>query len=144
MKALNENWTDLYGMLGVDAKIGAQELEQQIREFETKRKDVLPPDMVAQCRRILLDADCRARYNRLSAQHRTGSPLALDYRAFVSSIERDDRLRKMHAPAKPAPVEVVRAARTNAVSTSTKQLLMGVAVTCLSTYIQTGSVVPGL
>jgi len=144
MKALNDNWTDLYSLLGVAADTDTQELERLIREYETRQKDVLPQPLVAQCRRILLDADCRARYNRVGRQHKAGSPTAVDFQTFVTAIERDDRLRKLNEPAKPAPVVVERVERTRAVSTSTKQLLAGVVVTILTYYIQTGSIVPGL
>jgi hypothetical protein len=148
MKTLNDEWVDLYALLGVAVDADEQTLEKKIRKFESEYADELRPQLPAQCRRILLDEDTRMRYNRVRRHHLNRSPAAMDFQAFVSTVQGDDSRRKLVttpvAPTAPAPVPPHTMLGTPVMSRNSIYLLTGVVATMLMTYIQTGSnVLPG-
>lgn len=149
MNSEDSKWIDLYALLEVGIDADEEALRKSLRKYEAQSKDELHRRFVAQCRRILLDADCRARYNRLRAQHRSGNPSAMDFQTFVSVIHNSDVRQQMAAasavkPSEPAVPHQLAIAHTPVLSRTSVHLLTGVVATMLMTFIQTGnSVVPG-
>lgn len=152
MNACNDNWIDLYEVLGVEGDVDEKTLQSTLRKYGSRKNDDVPSQLVAQCRLILLDADYRARYNRVRAQHRVHSSAAMDYPTFVSMIQRDEARRQLMVAAEPLPVAApamtapaVAARHTRALSPNTVYLLTGVVATMLMNFIQSGtSVLPGV
>ncbi len=104
-------WPDLYALLGVPSDAEPDLLRRRIREaymeamansdhrnmerrmhYQAMMERVLP-----QCRRILLDEQLRAGYDRQSGLHRAGDAHAMEYAAFVNTLghdgEADDDMR---------------------------------------------------
>ena len=146
----DSKWIDLYAVLEVDSDADEETLRKSLRQYESQSKDELHRKAITLWRRILLDADCRARYNRLRAQHRSGNPTAMDFQTFASVIHHSDVRKQMTAAAVARPVEVAVPHQlvvhgTPALSRTSVHLLTGFVATMLTTYIQTGnSILPGL
>lgn len=106
MNRLENNWTDLYELLGVESDADEQTLLESLCEYEARGKSRLHQKFIAQYRRILLDPDCRNRYNQLHARHQAGDPTALEFPAFLSAVRNNDLRR--HLPPVPTPRPVVQ------------------------------------
>ena len=145
----DSKWIDLYTVLDVDSDANEETLRKSLRQYESQSKDELHRKAVTLWRRILLDSDCRARYNRLRAQHRSGNPAAMDFQTFASVIHNSDLRQQMAAAEAVRPIEVALPhhfiSGAPALSRTSVHLLTGFVATLQTTFIQTGtSILPGV
>lgn len=105
MRMSDNNWVDLYALLGVECDAAEQAVQEKLCAYEARGKSNLHKKFVAQYRRILLDPDCRERYNQVHARHQAGDPTALEFQTFLSVVRNDDLRRHLPLPPahRPAP-----------------------------------------